>query len=477
MRHFVFAVALLWAGTATAEELGIPLEAMTRILSSGRAPASYEEIVAQLGRPIRIYDRNGDGLTEAELDLADAVMAANLRTQMVMRFLPADLDDDHQVTREEFDTAVRVGERNMGGGSFEETDLNTDGVLSWEEMSQLRRPQRNSQKAELLTTSLEIDPTPETPFELADVTTLVDALFAAADRNGDKLIDATERKAVLESRKDQPSVGERFLQRGPDTVACTVDRPKPGDQVLMVGAYEGFAYASSYIGEPDEPTYAVNVTIEPGDKPLYVIAGAYHSIVWQFTGATERVRRVVLAGYLGQGTTGVPKESVAFVPRDACFRSAYKFEGFEGIVAKRSIERFAGRDDIGYAGAYDIYGVALPSLTLAEKPKSRERFEQPVVMVDPAAVFAATPVAPYAVLPGRAGIAQLLASGALEQIDAGSYRIAKPIPHYPADLGGAHSVNFLLGKGIPAPAGSAGHSCVISEDDGKAMSHAMLCRR
>jgi len=477
MRHFTLVLALLWAGTATAEELRISPETMALVLNAGRLPISYEELGAQLGRPIRIYDRNGDGLTADELDVADAVMAASLRTQMVMRFLPADLDDDLQVTREEFETVRRVGDRGVGDGSFEEADLNADGIISWEEMSTLRRPARNSQKAQLLTTSLEIDPTPDTPFVLADVTILVDAVFAVADGNGDRLIDAGERRSAFEMNRDQKSAGKSVIQRNSDATACTADRPRPSDRVLMLGAYEGVAYATSFIGEPDQPTYAVNVSIEPGDQPLYVIASAYHSIIWQFTGATERVRRVVLAGYYGQGVTGISKESVAFLSNETCFRSAYKFEGFGGIVAKRSIERFAGREDVGYAGRYNMFGVALPSLTLAANPESGRRFEQPVVTVDPASVLSATPAAPYAVLPGRAGIAQLLGSGALEQLDEGAYRITKPIPHYPADLGGAQALNFLLGKGIPAPAGSAGHSCVISEDDGEVISNAMLCRR
>jgi hypothetical protein len=38
---------------------------------------------------------------------------------------------------------------------------------------------------------------------------------------------------------------------------------------------------------------------------------------------------------------------------------------------------------------------------------------------------------------------------------------------FPGGLTGAHSVNFLLRRGVPKPSGHPGHSTVVSEDTGE----------
>lgn len=40
---------------------------------------------------------------------------------------------------------------------------------------------------------------------------------------------------------------------------------------------------------------------------------------------------------------------------------------------------------------------------------------------------------------------------------------------FPAGLAGAHSVKFLLLRGVPKPDGNPGHSTVISEETGEAL--------
>lgn len=57
----------------------------------------------------------------------------------------------------------------------------------------------------------------------------------------------------------------------------------------------------------------------------------------------------------------------------------------------------------------------------------------------------------------------------------GAFYIASAIPRFPAGLFGAHAVTFILGRGVAMPAGSPGHSCVLSEDTGLPLSNAFLC--
>lgn len=89
-----------------------------------------------------------------------------------------------------------------------------------------------------------------------------------------------------------------------------------------------------------------------------------------------------------------------------------------------------------------------------------------MIEIDPAKVVSPVPVASYDVLPQQAGLLQLMRSGALTQNRGGEFLIYRKI-RYPAGLGGAHSVNFLLLKGVPVPDGDPVHATVISEETGQ----------
>jgi hypothetical protein len=95
-------------------------------------------------------------------------------------------------------------------------------------------------------------------------------------------------------------------------------------------------------------------------------------------------------------------------------------------------------------------------------------------------VVALAPAESYEVLPQGFGLAQLVATGALEHFGSdfffdSYFYIARAIPRFPAGLNGAHAVVFVLGTGVPLPAGSPGHSCVLSEETGLPQANEFLC--
>ena len=73
---------------------------------------------------------------------------------------------------------------------------------------------------------------------------------------------------------------------------------------------------------------------------------------------------------------------------------------------------------------------------------------------------------PYEILPNEAGLAQLLEDRSLERTPDGYYRLLKDIPNFPAGLGGAHKVDFLIAPGVARPSGG-GHSTIFIEETGK----------
>jgi hypothetical protein len=156
------------------------------------------------------------------------------------------------------------------------------------------------------------------------------------------------------------------------------------------------------------------------------------------------------------------------------------------------VERALGRSPDVFAGEYDVGTLSIPGATVEDAipvPGSAAGFDPAVyaealwfrpggiVDIDPESV--APPGAEaYEVLPQWFGLAQLTATGALERRGSfffGSFYIAHPIARFPAGLYGAHAVTFILGAGVPLPAGDPGHSCVISEESGLPIVDSPLC--
>jgi hypothetical protein len=149
------------------------------------------------------------------------------------------------------------------------------------------------------------------------------------------------------------------------------------------------------------------------------------------------------------------------------------------------VEDAVGRPVDVVAGSYSVGTLALPSAAVEPSvgassvppgfdPAVYElglRFNPAgVVEVDPVSVVSTEPAEPYEVLPHGFGLAQLVATGELEPRGSdwvlARFYIARAIPRFPAGLYGAHSVTFILGSGVPLPAGSPGHSCVLAEETG-----------
>jgi len=265
------------------------------------------------------------------------------------------------------------------------------------------------------------------------------------------------------------------------------------DLILLVGAYEGDAIASTTIAGQDQETGTARVVIEPGAAPLYVILTSHGAHIWRIEGDVSRVRRVVVFGWGPQGVTGIAADRVTVLantddgPLPGYF---YSVHSPDAVTLRRAVEDALGRAVDTVLGHYEIGTIALPSGTVTATlppvgtPAGFDgavfrlhglRFSPGgVVEIDPAVVVSAAPAERYEVLPQGFGLAQLVATGGLEHRDDFFY-IARAIPRFPAGLNGAHSVDFVLAAGVPMPAGDPGHSCVFSEETGQAIGFSGRC--
>lgn len=475
MIRIALSAMTLAAMTSIATAQSGAAERLKALLQIGDPTNSYEGVVAELSKVVRLYDVNGDGVTDDELDVADLHAAAKARAQAAMQFLSADLDNDLQMTRAEREIFARLGNDALSVEQFDALDHDANGTIDWREVSdQAVARGRIVQKANLRRVSLDIDPTPGTPFTLADATTLADELFAVADLNDDRLVDGGERRTIsAQERLLAPAPRSQLTGRVLADGICRAPKALPGDQAVFVGTHEGLAYATSFVGRSDVPSHVVRVHVAPGPEQIYFMGSAYTSVIWQFTGATERVRQAVLAGVEAQGALGLARERVTIEVADDCFPLVDDLNGISGVDANIALRDFTSHDETSMAAAPKVFGVYVPEMKLIPTPEGSTPGAMPLIAVPPEDVVATEPARSYEVLPGRAGLVQLVATGALEPLGGDDFRIAKPIPHFPAALGNA--VRLLLGRGIPMPSGSAGRACVIDEVTGARRNPAAPC--
>lgn len=326
------------------------------------------------------------------------------------------------------------------------------------------------------------------------------ATFRAVDTDGNTVI-AAEEMAFAEPRIAKLRVN-RTLERALEIAGLSEDRcafppPSATAETVLLGAYEGEALASVYIGQPDAETSASNVVVQPGDTPLYIVAVSHEAQIWSVSGAVERVEKFIVAAPAAgerSGVAGLPRDRVAFGAAygPPCIDHFYRSGTGETARARRAFQRAVGEEADHVGGAYGLVSITVPDMAVAEVPRGsgppapegfdartwREalRFSPGgLARFDPASVVSMQPAQSYEVLPQQIGLAQLVYSGHLER-SGGTFRIARPIPYFPAGLNGAHSVTFVLGKGVPMPGGSPGHSCVIVEETGEPASPRPACR-
>jgi len=255
--------------------------------------------------------------------------------------------------------------------------------------------------------------------------------------------------------------------------------PPPGDEaeVVLFGVYEGQAVSSASVAGMDRRTGVVDIEIEPGATPLYLVMSSYEPMIWRFSGATQRVRRVALstqgrstAGKPYAGATGLSADQVGFATGVGCMGYFSEPGSFRAQQVAEAVKRYTGRTPTIVGGHYGLVAARLPSGRGADLGQGRRRgrlapsdvdaLSGVLVRIDPEQVISAQKVEPYDVLPGQAGLAQLVADGSLRREGGNGFTIVKPIARYPADLNGGHAVVFRLGDGVPRPGGSPGHSCV-----------------
>jgi Ca2+-binding EF-hand superfamily protein len=450
---------------ATSVTLAELEEALTQFASGRRAA---ETLFARL-------DRNQDGaVTQADL-------SPNPRPMELERFARMDANSDGAISVEELMAATPERLRNVPDAAqiFAQGERNGDGRLAIDELMSLAPPpsidaRASVQRRERFQRLLTIDPDGDGRLTEADLTSAFTAQFSRVDSDGDSSISAAEYANARSLIERSSRMAEARI--------CAVPSPSAEARTLALAALDGQLISTLTLGSQDEVTSIVDLVIEPGRQPLYLMLVAPRPVIWRLSGASERVERVSVfgrdkdeAGNILAGIAGVSESLVDFAAPD-CLRTANYNTG-ENLAA--TIGSTTGLVAEAYSVSHAAGTISLPSFALSgangDVPvpegfdpalwRDALRFEpRGIEVLAPPSVVSKVAVTPYEVMPAAFGVAQLAAQGAIEATDYDSeFRIVRPFPRFPAGLHGAVSVNFVLPDFIPMPAGDQGHACIFSE--------------
>jgi Ca2+-binding EF-hand superfamily protein len=452
-------------------------------------------------RPIRIGDSTVAPTPAQRKEATD---------QHVAKQMVADADGDGVITFEEiFQHAHGIASKQLTGNQYrressipEAFDTNHDGTI-----------------------------------DFAEFTAVVSRVLARIDANKNGAFDTAELEAFATLRKaaqavhNQEQVIERLRQTMIRLAAeCAIPKIPDGVTAIHIEADDGGALSNVSLGGEDGVVTLIDIVIEKGETPLYVAASSRGAVIWRVTGATQRIRHFVSSsetriGY-GKGTrtgvSGLDAAVVHLVARHDCFSMTPGRTRRPDVTAQAQpilFEALLGRE---------------PDLTVrappGHRPRSVARFELPsgalhvkaayagarqlptsgpsaviwedilrgrpggVVDIDPAAVVATAPPQAFEVMPGVAGLAQLVDQGVLEpveflpgwrhpdgRVDVGSlmkskagtpgafeapsaFRIVAPMRMPPGHLSVyGVSPKFILAPGVPMPANLQTGTCVFAE--------------
>lgn len=464
-----------------------------------RQGAWEEKFVADLLVQYRQADRDRDGLSDKDLVFAQRFAAIKLRVQQIRMVVSRDLDGDGRVSDEEIGVVVReeYGRRGVLGRQElkQAVDREVKRILSLD-----RNRDRNVDLDEAMTVDpantahqrdvnirvlehlMSLDPNRDGVLNEEEARQVALTMFRQVDRNEDRMIDQREYRWL----NDQISG-----RSNPVHAPCDLPQAATNADIVLLGIQKGSAVASVAIGDPEHLITAQTLVIEPGETPLYLVLNAAQRVVWNITGARDRVSRAVVIAQNGQraesGVAGLTKEKVSFLTPGSCNAWFVKADGGRARLAATRIGNALDRPIAGLIGAqaYGLGAINVPSgeMEKVQKPsRTPKQTDSPVpdivlrdlwrlapggyVQIDLEELVASDPFRAAPVRPGIFGVMDLFDNGHLVLLSDGMMEIVKPFDQFPAEMPPAYR-RFMMSDRLPLPGKIARGMQIWSRESGE----------
>jgi hypothetical protein len=301
-----------------------------------------------------------------------------------------------------------------------------------------------------------------------------------------------------------------FAAFGPD---CEIAPVSKEHLFVAASVYQGDTLTNVQLGDSTGGTTMVRIAVASGEQPITVLLQSSQPVIFSFEGEVGRVARaIVIAGYRDSvAVSGLPAAQVDILKLARCPAQSIPFENTNERRRDEVLLTLFGRQPDRVAKHYSPNSIALPDLQPGASPrKGPERtaetegektllgyFPGGFRIVDARSLVSRAEVLTPETYPDAAGLIQLERAGAIrparrDEVDSFIEGLSRPFrsklsPNYrigvsfsyvilrdvmlPAGLHGAHSKNFLVLSGVPAPRGNVGHGCLAFMDGFKAGDH------
>lgn len=407
----------------------------------------------------------------------------------------ADRNRDGNLSREELLAAIAKARptRERPRLNFAEWDIDGDGIAWPAELAAHYHPDRSDAKREAgrkhrFDRLLVLDADGNGSLSEAELTSAFLAQFGRVDRDDDGSISAGEDAAGASLVRLARSMVELPF--------CALPPTSRDADVLAVFTREGQLASTVSVAGQDRETSIVDVRVEPGTQPLFVLLLSEEPVIWDFQGDTQRIARVVAFaeshdtdGQPFAGVMGLPQSKITFGRNDCLPVRALR--GYGSDLDVQIENKLGAMTGLAVRAVADNPAVvSLPSLSTQRfdigvsapdgfDPEQwwagTDTYPRGIAERDPAAIVAATRVEPYDLLPGDFGIARLVHEGFLAPTKHDNeVRLLRPLERFPGGLGSGMGINFVLGKGMSRPKGALGRGCLYAPD-GKTVLEGEYC--
>lgn len=478
MKKIIFAsmlLALMPLSAQAASDTYPSVDAIPTVLLQPllRQDLFEQKYVSSMADQLRNAARETGSLTLADIEAAETRRKRELARNRLREVMRYDQDFDLKVTADEVRTSMQDEFSNRGEGMttvavkqasdaqsvriMKTYDTDDDGTITSREAAtgsgKSEYPYENSYKSSRDLLALDTDQ--DCTLTGAELEALARKAFRTVDKDGNGVL----------SRDEVAEVEKKWSLARLKASGCALPPVASAEKLVQISVTNGGSWSNLALGSLQEETTALRLDIEKGAEPLYLLLSSHKPVIWQLTGDTARVARLVLAGpfarpdisldggmptprmtaqKISAGVSGLPAGKVSYLQGDEnneCRRlSGSIMSVIQGNLSQRAsirnnqpqLKDLIGRDADARYTEYAPVALSVGATQVKPLPEDAPPADAPAGMnadvwklgllmypgglssLNAADIVTPGKIESYKTLPGWAGLAQMAGNGSLK---------------------------------------------------------------